>query len=132
MKNETKAGNWFGRAWRAVKVVAVAVAVGIVTLCATPAMAATDITGVVSDVSGYQAAAAVVGIAVLLFVLGRKVIRRLIVALMFGSLLVQSSMAATDITGVVSDVSGYQAAAAVVGIAVLLFVLGRKVIRRLI
>jgi len=49
-------------------------------------------------------------------------------------LLGSSAMAAdpTDITGVTTSVQGYVTAAIVVGIAVLLFVLGRKVIRRLI
>lgn len=41
-------------------------------------------------------------------------------------------LGATDIAGVTSDVSGYVTAAIVVGIAVILFVLGRKVIRKLI
>lgn len=43
-----------------------------------------------------------------------------------------AASAATDITGVVSDVSGYMDAAIVVGVAVLLFVIGRKVVRKLI
>jgi len=51
--------------------------VGIVALSGSPLFAATDIDGVISDVSGYQTAATVIGIAVLLFVLGRKVIRKL-------------------------------------------------------
>jgi len=48
------------------------------TAAAASANAATDITGVISDVSGYMDAAIVVGIAVLLFVVGRKVVRKLI------------------------------------------------------
>ena len=44
----------------------------------TAAQAATDIDGVVSDVSGYADAAIVVGITVVLFVIGRRVIKRLI------------------------------------------------------
>jgi len=38
----------------------------------------------------------------------------------------------TDIPGVTTEVSGYVDAATAIGIAVLLFVLGRKVIRKLI
>lgn len=41
------------------------------------AQAQSDITGVTSAVSGYKDAAIVVGIAVLLFVIGRKVVRKL-------------------------------------------------------
>jgi len=40
--------------------------------------------------------------------------------------------AATDITGVIEDVTSYKDAAIVVGVAILLFVLGRKVVRKLI
>jgi len=40
--------------------------------------------------------------------------------------------AATDMTGVIDAVTGYQEAAIVIGIAVLLFVLGRRVVRKLI
>jgi len=39
--------------------------------------------------------------------------------------------AASDITGVLDTVSGYWDAAAVIAIAVLLFVLGRRVARKL-
>ncbi|HEV2210251.1 MAG TPA: hypothetical protein VG167_15850 [Verrucomicrobiae bacterium] len=45
---------------------------------AIPAFAQTDVTGVITAASGYQTAAVVVGIAVLLFVIGRKVVRKLI------------------------------------------------------
>lgn len=45
---------------------------------ASAANAQTDITAVISTVDGYLDAAIAVGIAVLLFVLGRKVVRRLI------------------------------------------------------
>jgi len=45
---------------------------------------------------------------------------------------VMSANAQSDITGVTTSVSGYVTAATAVGIAVLLFVLGRKVIRKLI
>lgn len=38
----------------------------------------------------------------------------------------------TDITAVITAVDGYYDAALVVGIAVLLYVLGRKVVRKLI
>lgn len=43
-----------------------------------------------------------------------------------------TSQAATDITGVINDVSGYADAAIVVGVTVVLFVLGRRVIKRLV
>ena len=43
-----------------------------------------------------------------------------------------SAMAQTDISGVTTAVSGYKDAAIVVGIAILLFVIGRKVVRKLI
>jgi len=97
--------------------------------------AQTDITGVITAVDGYLDAAIAVGIAVLLFVLGRKVVRRLIVALAFISFMFavgHASAQTTDISGVITAVDGYLDAAIAVGIAVLLFVLGRKVVRRLI
>jgi hypothetical protein len=37
----------------------------------------------------------------------------------------------TDITGVISTVDGYRTAAGAVGIAILLFVIGRTVVRKL-
>lgn len=53
-----------------------------------------------------------------------------------GALLVSSmplaAFAQTDITSVTSTVSSYVSAAIVVGVAVLLFVLGRKVVRKVI
>jgi len=51
-----------------------------VGLCASPvlAQAATDITGVITEISGYMDAAIVVGVGVLLFVLGRRVIKKLV------------------------------------------------------
>jgi len=50
-----------------------------------------------------------------------------------GACLAPSALfAATDITGVISDVSDYKDAAIVVGIAVLLFVLGRRIVRKLV
>lgn len=45
---------------------------------AAAANAATDITGVITDVDGYMDAAIVVGIAILLFVIGRRVVQKLI------------------------------------------------------
>jgi len=49
-----------------------------------------------------------------------------------GSVLSPSVMfAATDITGVISDASTYKDSLIVVAIAVLLFVIGRKLVRRL-
>ena len=39
---------------------------------------------------------------------------------------------ATDITGVISAVDGYRTAAILVGVAVVLFVIGRKVVKSLI
>jgi len=41
------------------------------------AMAQTDITGVISALDGYREAAVAVGIAILLFVLGRTVVRKI-------------------------------------------------------
>jgi len=98
----------------------------------TPALLADDISDTTTTVAGYVTAATVVGIAVLLFTLGRKVLRRLIVAVGFLSFALLGANAATDIAGVTTSVSGYVTAATVVGIAVLLFALGRKVLRRLI
>jgi len=99
---------------------------------ATNVAKADDISDTTTTVSGYVTAAIVVGIAVLLFVLGRKVLRRLICVAFMGWLVSSNAWAATDIAGVTSSVSGYVTAAIVVGISVLLFVLGRKVLRRLI
>jgi len=48
----------------------------VATTAAVSARAATDITGVIDDVDGYYTAAAGVGIAVLLFVLGRAIVRK--------------------------------------------------------
>jgi len=45
---------------------------------------------------------------------------------------VSSALAQSDIAGVTTAVDGYVDAAIAVGVAVLLFVLGRKVVRRLI
>lgn len=50
-------------------------------------------------------------------------------ALLLGASAVQ---AATDITEVTTEVSGYKDAAIVVGVAILLFVIGRRVVRKLI
>jgi len=49
-------------------------------VCSMPAalFAQTDITDVISDVTGYKTAAIAVGIAILLFLIGRKVVRKLI------------------------------------------------------
>lgn len=50
-----------------------------------------------------------------------------------GLALVPCSMfAATDITEVISDASTYKDSAIVVGIAILLFVIGRRVVRKLV
>jgi len=100
----------------------------------TSAVMADDISTTTSTVSGYVTAAIAVGIAVLLFVLGRKVLRRL-VALAFCVYMASNSafaVAPVDIAETTTAVSGYVTAAIAVGIAVLLFVLGRKVLRRLV
>jgi len=47
------------------------------------------------------------------------------------ALFVSAANAQTDITSVVSSVSGYWDAVKVVAIAILLFVIGRKVVRKL-
>jgi len=99
---------------------------------------ADDISTVTDSVSGYVTAAIAVGVAVLLFVLGRKVLRKLVALAFiaglagFMSLTAHAQTAPTDIAGVTTAVSGYVTAAIVVGVAVLLFVLGRKVLRKLI
>jgi len=49
----------------------------ILALFANVASAQTDITGVIDAVDGYRTEAIVVGIAILLFVLGRSVVRKL-------------------------------------------------------
>jgi hypothetical protein len=51
---------------------------GTFAFLAVTANAQTDITGVMTSVSGYKDAAIVIGIAILLFVIGRKVVRRLV------------------------------------------------------
>lgn len=48
----------------------------------------------------------------------------------FAFLANQANAAPTDITGVITELSGYFDAAMVVGIAVFLFVLGRRIVRR--
>ena len=58
----------------------------------------------------------------------KKVLAMVMVAAPFVAL----ADAPTDITGVTSAVSGYVTAGIAVGVAVLLFVLGRRVIRRVI
>jgi len=53
-------------------------------------------------------------------------------AIMLGlAIATQTVNAATDITGVVDTVSGYWDAVVAVSIAVLLFVIGRRVVRKL-
>jgi len=49
----------------------------VALMSAVPASAQTDITGVIDAVDGYRTEAIVVGIAILLFVLGRSVVRKL-------------------------------------------------------
>lgn len=93
---------------------------------------ADDISTTTTAVQGYVTAAIVVGISVLLFVLGRKVLRKLIALAFVIGASAMSASAATDIAGVTTSVDGYVTAAIVVGISVLLFVLGRKVLRKLI
>jgi len=58
-----------------------AAGVGIGVAAATGTVVAQttdDITSTITTVSGYQTAAVAVGVAVLLFVLGRKVVRKMI------------------------------------------------------
>lgn len=62
----------------------------------------------------------------------RLVVKKLFAMLTVGAAGLATSQAATDITGVISDVSDYKDSAIVVGVAVLLFVLGRRVIRKLV
>jgi vacuolar-type H+-ATPase subunit I/STV1 len=95
---------------------------------------ADDISDAVTSVGGYVTSATVIGVAVLLFVLGRKVVRKLIAIafILAGFGLSAHATAPTDIPGVTDAVSGYVTAATVIGVAVLLFVLGRKVVRKLI
>jgi len=54
-----------------------ALTVGVFVLGSFAANAATDMTGVVSAVSGYWDAVQIVAIAILLFVVGRKVVRKI-------------------------------------------------------
>lgn len=61
----------------------------------------------------------------------RKIGKRLAVPAVLGAAMATAN-AATDITGVITDVTGYVNAAIVVGISVLLFVLGRRAVRKLI
>lgn len=55
----------------------VLVALFALMVCVSMAHAQTDITGVVSEVSGYWDAVKVLAIAILLFLIGRKVVRKL-------------------------------------------------------
>ena len=48
-----------------------------VVLTAGTAMAQTDLTTTISTVSGYWTAAEIIGISILLFVVGRKVVRKI-------------------------------------------------------
>ncbi|WP_174834712.1 hypothetical protein [Staphylococcus aureus] len=50
----------------------------LAVMIAASAQAASDITGALSSVSGYVDAAITIGITVLLFVLGRKVVSKLV------------------------------------------------------
>ena len=117
---------------------AFAVMLGVVAT--TAICRADDISDAITSVSGYETAAVAVGIAVLLFTLGRRVVRRLIcAALMLGGAGLMNSLftanahaTGDDITTVITSVSGYETAAVAVGVAVLLFVLGKRVVRRLI
>ena len=106
---------------------------------ATSVCKADDISDVSTAVGGYVTAAIVVGSAIILFVLGKRVLRRLIAfALMLGGIglgfaaFTSNALAVDDITTVTTSVSGYVTAAIVVGSAVILFVLGKRVLRRLI
>jgi len=107
-------------------------AVAALATVATLSAKASDIGDATTAASGYVTAAIVVGVAVLLFTIGRKILKRLIVGLGMLSLLTLGANAATDIAGVTSDASGYVTAAIVVGVAVLLFTIGRKILKRLI
>jgi len=49
-----------------------------VAMGASQAMAATDITEALTEVGTYKTSAIVIGIAIFLFVLGRKVVKRLV------------------------------------------------------
>jgi hypothetical protein len=49
----------------------------------------------------------------------------------FVLVLISTASATTDITGVVSAVSGYWDAVVVVSVGILLFVIGRRVVRKL-
>jgi hypothetical protein len=101
---------------------------------------ADDISDTTSAVSGYVTAAIAVGVSVILFVLGRRVLRRLIalafIATSAAMALTMSTAAAhatgDDISTVTSSVSSYVTAAIAVGVSVILFVLGRRVLKRLI
>jgi len=59
--------------------------------------------------------------------------KRLAVVSATGMAMVQNAKAdATDIAGVTTAITGYKNDAIIVGVAILLFVLGRKVVRKLI
>jgi len=65
--------------------------------------------------------------------IGRCFGRALIVcAAILGVSLLTGEVRADEITDTISDVSGYVTAAMAIGITVLLFVLGRRVVKRLI
>jgi len=127
--------NWIKTTGRSLLGTALTIAGVVVALFAlTGTVKADDISDTISDISGYVTAATAVAIGIVLFVLGRKVVRRLIAfALIAGlALYAQYASAATDITGTITTISGYVTSATAVAIGVVLFVLGRKVVRRLI
>lgn len=62
---------------------------------------------------------------------GKNRNQRLALAGAFLTLGVMAANAQTDITGVITALDGYRSAAVAVGIAVLLFVLGRTIVRKI-
>jgi len=52
--------------------------------------------------------------------------------LAFASMLTLTASAQTDITGVITAVDGYRTAAITVAIALMLFLIGRSVVRKLV
>lgn len=61
----------------------------------------------------------------------KNIVQKLMLAAAFTVLAVSRASAQSDITGVIDSVEGYVTAGIAVGVTVLLFLLGRAVVRKL-
>lgn len=60
----------------------------------------------------------------------KNIMQKLALAGAFTAMAVSTASAQTDITGVIDSLDGYLTAAIAVGVAVLLFTLGRAIVRK--